>query len=487
MDYFIDNENYNTLNGAYSILEGIINPSEPPPPPPPPPPSSGGPLRVHSGNRRYVTDNSGKPIYLAGVSTWNEYQIYPKYAGELDYTTYLDYLVQYDMNTTKFRIWESMASTPSSHLPYARTGPGLAIDGLPKFDLYKYNQGFFDRLRQRVILAGQRGIYVSVSLFHWREEKGGTNPHFQYKDHPYHPNNNINGVNPDSNNDGYGLELQTLDNPSVTNVQKAYIRKVIDTLNDLDNVYWEFAIEGQINSVMWQYTLIEYIHSYESTKPKQHLVTMRGGGSQVNNDILRQSPADIIAPGHSWGTSDFNKAATDPIDEQGKKISISDVDNYDWWSDSAGVSTWWFPTWPWKNFTRGVHVLPLEAPPTYIRNGNTTSYKTHGGDMPEYQKMRSNFKYMREYSQRIDLVNMVPRSDLCSSGYCLAYPNNQYLAYLPNGGTVSLNLTGAAGTFRVEWLNTSNGAKIPAQNVSGGGSRSFTTPFSGDGVLYIYK
>ena len=49
--------------------------------------------------------------------------------------------------------------------PWQRTGPGLALDGKPKFDLNLFNQSYFDRLRSRVIAAGERGIYVSIMLF----------------------------------------------------------------------------------------------------------------------------------------------------------------------------------------------------------------------------------------------------------------------------------------------------------------------------------
>ena len=38
--------------------------------------------------------------------------------------------------------------------PYLRTGPGLANDGLPKFDLTAWDQAYFQRLRERIMLAG---------------------------------------------------------------------------------------------------------------------------------------------------------------------------------------------------------------------------------------------------------------------------------------------------------------------------------------------
>ena len=35
-------------------------------------------------------------------------------------------------------------------LMYKRTGPGLALDGKPKFDVTEFEQAYFDRLRERV-------------------------------------------------------------------------------------------------------------------------------------------------------------------------------------------------------------------------------------------------------------------------------------------------------------------------------------------------
>ena len=62
--------------------------------------------------------------------------------------------------------------------------------------------------------------------------------------HPFNALNNINGINGDSNSDG-GLGIFRLINPGVTRLQEAYVRKVIDTVNDLDNVLYEISNENQ--------------------------------------------------------------------------------------------------------------------------------------------------------------------------------------------------------------------------------------------------
>src|SRR4029450_624577 len=48
--------------------------------------------------------------------------------------------------------------------PWVRAGPGAAKDGKPKFDLDRFAPAFFDRLRERIVAAGRRGVYVSVML-----------------------------------------------------------------------------------------------------------------------------------------------------------------------------------------------------------------------------------------------------------------------------------------------------------------------------------
>jgi hypothetical protein len=85
---------------------------------------------------------------------------------------------------------------------------------------------------------------------------------------------------------------------------------------------------------------------------------------------------------------------------------------------------------------------------------------------------------------------MTPRPDLCSSGYCLANPaasGAEYLVYLPTGGSVSVNLSGASGALSVEWFNPSNGTAIEGGTTSGGSIHFFTAPFQGDAVLYIHQ
>jgi len=86
----------------------------------------------------------------------------------------------------------------------------------------------------------------------------------------------------------------------------------------------------------------------------------------------------------------------------------------------------------------------------------------------------------KRYADRMDLAAMVPINNLSQTGYCLANPGKEYLAFQPgNKGEFTVNLKDAAGTFKVEWLDVYADRVVPGKAVEGGGVRTFTTPFAG--------
>ena len=133
------------------------------------------PLTRSANNPNYFALPDGTPVYLTGSHTLEQpakrrFDVSPCFA-RLHWLSQLDAKQQFNF----MRLW-NIAEQPYSAawttspwytdpLPYARTGPGLAADKKPKFDLNTFNQAYFDRLRARVIEAGQHGIYVDVMLF----------------------------------------------------------------------------------------------------------------------------------------------------------------------------------------------------------------------------------------------------------------------------------------------------------------------------------
>ncbi len=327
-----------------------------------------GPLRLHPENPRYFTDGSGRAIYLTGSHTWLNLQDGgPKFPpAAFDYDKYFDLLQKQNHNFTRLWNWESPVWVlPDSSmiwldpLPFQRTGPGNASDGRLKFDLTGFNPGYFDRLRKRVAAAGDRGIYVGIMLFQGfsisRKSKSRKDTPWKY--HPLNQANNVNGIHGDSDGDGEGYETHELRIAGVTRVQEAFVRKVIDAVNNLDNVIYEIGNECHGGSTEWQYHMIDFIHDYERGKPKQHPVWMsfqwdgmKGSGT---NENLFKSPAIAASPGNVAARGDYTK---DPPPGTGRKIMIID-------SDHVGATNLDRAAWAWKCFTRGLHPILMDDPP----------------------------------------------------------------------------------------------------------------------------
>ena len=203
-----------------------------------------GPLRVHPDNPRYFADRAGRAVYLTGSHTWNnllDSAPIGKPLRTFDYDAYLDLLQPRHHNFIRMRAWEAGENQSYYEpVPYARTASG-------KYDLHQFNPAYFDRLRSRVAAARERGVYVSVMLFQgWSiYSHGYGNP---WPLHPFNAANNVNGINGDADGDGEGKEVHSLKVPAVTRLQEAYLRKVVDTVNDLDNVLYEVTNETAISA-----------------------------------------------------------------------------------------------------------------------------------------------------------------------------------------------------------------------------------------------
>jgi hypothetical protein len=433
---------------------------------------------VHPLNPRYFTDGNGKAVYLTGSHTWDNFHDKPPKV--FDYISYLDFLQRYNHNF--IRMWSGQELINETPAIYERTGPGKALDGGLRVDLSRFNETYFERLRNRVMAAQSRGFYVSVKLFHGDNVLNeGKNKN--WPNHPFNKDNNINKINGDSNGDNVGLEAHTLQIHAITAFQEAYVRKVIDALNEFDNVLYEISNEEagtpyNPGNTLWQYHWINYIKNYEKTKKsKQHPVIMTAQWpADGANAVLIGSPADAISPLED----PYRK---DPPASDGRKVIIADVDHI-----------WPFPPqrgWIWKSFIRGNQPILMDW--------------YHGGDPvwisnDEQEAMRMNMGYTLRYAQKIDLSSMTPWNNLSSSGYCLADPYKEYLIYLPSrkrnsipvvgrffNNSVTVNLVGAEKIFNIEWFNCATGETINGGTIMGGGERSFKAPFSGEAVLYIHK
>jgi len=441
-----------------------------------------GPLRRNPANPRYFTDDTGRAVYLTGCHTWNNLADMGKAdpPPAFDFTHYLDFLEGLNHNFIRLWAWDMLCTWDERDtvrpFPWARTGPGLALDGKPKLDLLKYDDEYFDRLRTRVAEAQERGIYVSVMLFEaWAVF---TSNRTRREMHLFGKDNSVNGMDlAASEKDGVLRDWITLDNPRVIAAQEAYVREVVRAVNEHDNVLYEICNEAGRHSHDWQDHFIAFIRRCEGGLPKRHPVGTTGGMGTIN-ERLYASAADWISPegwapegergGYREGDCTWGEAPHD----RGDKVVLLDTDHI-WGIGGHEV-------WAWKSFCRGYNVLYMDRCDDF-----PNAFFDH-----EWWPERSNLELRREmgrirgFAERMDLNTATPRNDLSSTGYCLARPGHGYLVYQPEGGPFRVSLE--AGEYQYEWHDPSTGEASETGTVgAGAGERTFAAPFEGDAVLYL--
>jgi hypothetical protein len=181
---------------------------------------------------------------------------------DFDFTSYLNYLSENGMNLT--RIYPGgMFEPPDKYIPGNPLGPRqgrqilpweksdqqgannlLAEKGKPayKYDLEKWNTGYFKILKSFVEFAGKKNIIVEVAFFNG-----------MYADcwplMPMYHGNNIQNIGRYELKD-CGIYTTTDEkNKDIIKYQKAYIKKITAELNEFDNLIYDLCDEPSLQGL----------------------------------------------------------------------------------------------------------------------------------------------------------------------------------------------------------------------------------------------
>jgi len=495
-----------------------------------------GPLAVSRSNPRWFTiaaSASNRAVYLTGSHIWNNLQdgMGPGSAcaetpERFDFPGYLKFLKERGHNFIRLWRWEqfrSQAAGGGFHLcmtpqPWRRIGAGpgggSAKDGKPKFDLSRIDEAFFERLRNRVIAAGNEGIYVAVMFFDgWALHLSPAPDNVE--GHPFFAANNVNGIGITSIRDYQVLPLD----PRVREIQETYIRKMVDALHDLPNVLYEVANEssggGAVDknfarmlglgdppdwgdSTSWQYWVIDVVKQHErekgyQTHPMGMTMQFPVADQTKVNDPLFASRAEWISPGYDDEIfaggghpmapgSPASRWFDDPPVGDGRKVIITDTDHY---APGKGDALW-----AWKSFLRGHHTILMDF--GLIGGTNPADPNAAPPGVPPYSAFEAARYAMgdtRRYADRMKLMDMVPRGDLSTTRYALANPGVEYLVLQPAETNAEFQVTLTAGTYAVEWfsVNARETARGTSKTVKKEGPVNFkpSSVKSGPAVLYL--
>jgi hypothetical protein len=250
------------------------------------------PLALHPDNPHYLLFR-GRPTVL--VTSTEHYGAVLNLG--FDYVPYLDELKACGLNLTRtfsgvycedqksFNIKGNPLAPAAGKLvcPWARSAtPGYANGG-NKFDLAKWDDAYFARLKDFLAQAGKRGIVVELVLFCPFYEDS------MWKLSPMNAQNNANGIGKVPR-----TEVYTLKHPDLVALHETLTRKIVSELRDFDNLYYEVCNEPYFGGVtgQWQDRIIAAIVEAEANFPHKHLIARNiANGAQK---IEKPNPAVSI-------------------------------------------------------------------------------------------------------------------------------------------------------------------------------------------------
>jgi hypothetical protein len=121
---------------------------------------------------------------------------------------------------------------------------------------------------------------------------------------------------------------------------------------------------------------------------------------------------------------------------------------------------------------------------SYYQDGSITRNQRY---YYRYDEMRRNLGYARDFALKMDLNACVPHGELCTSGYCLANPGKDYLAFFPAGGYEGMSLWGHPGQFQAQWFDPVTGKTYDGGIIKGDSRHTMSAPFNGMSVLYLRR
>lgn len=427
------------------------------------------PIALHPDNPHYFTYED-KPVVL--ITSGEHYGAVLNL--DFDYVTYLETLSKDGLNLTRvftgayleplgaFNIGgNTLAPTFEKFIcPWQRTESSGDTSG-NKFDLTKWNETYFTRLKDFMREAEKRKVVVELALFCPFYEDA------QWNLSPMNSTNNINGVGPVDRTHVYTLDKSN----GLLEVHDALVRKIVSELKEYSNLIYEICNEPYFGGVSmeWQLHIASLIQNEEKEFSYQHLISQN-----IANDSLR-----IENPHPAVSVFNFHYAYPPVAVAQNFHLNKVIGDNETGF-DGQADSTYRREGWSFI-LAGGALYNNLDYSFTADHEDGSFQYaeKQPGGGTPA---LRKQLGYLKNFVTGFDFLKMKPDTTVTGSGlgssnaYVLAEAGKQYAIYIFGKGPLTLDLSVPEGTYALEFMDPLTGASDQRQSVESNGKVSITSP-----------
>jgi hypothetical protein len=406
---------------------------------------------------------------------------------EFDYVRYLEELKAHGFNLTRifsgtyrevpgsFSITgNTLAPARGQFLcPWARSATPGASDGGHKFDLTRWDEEYFARMKDFIRRADARGVVVELVFF--------CTMYFEdvWRASPMFIGNNVNGIGEVGRQEVYGGR-----DPALLAVQRAVVERLVRELNAFDNLYYEICNEPYERGGLtreWNDQMIDTIVATEAGLPKKHLIAQ--GFPRSAKRIHELNPRVSILNFHA---------------ERPRAVRLNDSHNRVVAMDETGGADrtdlkYRTEGWSW--------ILSGGAVYNHLDFSFTTDHPdgsafplppgTPGGGGPA---LRKQLQVLKQFIERFEFVRMTPdgaaildarilgltarrNSDAEPAAHVLSEPGRAWAIYVPGGTQAELDLNLPAGGYHAEWLSPLSGGVLERQDFRHeGGSRTVRSP-----------
>jgi hypothetical protein len=463
-----------------------------------------GPISLHPKNPHYFLFR-GKATAL--ITSGEHYGAVMN--ADFDYHKYLATLAADGLNYTRlfpgsyvevpgqsFGIQRNDIAPAQGRLiaPWARGAtPGYAGGG-NKFDLDRWDEGYFRRLHDFLAEASKRGVVVEISLF------SSTYGEMQWRLSPLNPDNNVNGTEISD-----WKKVNTLENGNILLYQERYARKLVSEANSFDNVIFEIQNEpfadrplvaGVVNpylfppnrtqfpnsieladevSIAWQTRVAQWISTEEATLPNRHLI--------AQNYCDFGLPVRELIPGVS--IVNFHYAFPETASSN---YGLGKIVGYDE-TGFLGQEDEGYRRQAWNFMLSGGGVFDALDYSFSVGHEDGTDIKPNGpgGGSPTF---RQQLGILSTFLGRFSVVDLAPDThtvERAGGSYArvLSRPGHEYAMYFDGDGPAEITLDLPSGNYSGEWIDTRTGQSEQVQRFeTGGGKKDLRSPAFKNGIAF---
>lgn len=460
--------------------------------------SAAQPLRLHPQNPHYF-EFRGRPTVI--ITSGEHYGALLNL--DFNYTRYFQALERDGMNSTRtfagayceppdaFKITQNTLAPKANRFisPWARSDQPGYSNGGNKFDLARWDDAYFHRLRDFMTEASKRGIIVELNLFC---------PFYQesmWKLSPMNTANNVNTVGAVARTNVYTLDKHG----GLLPFQEAMTRKIVRELKGFDNLYYEICNEPYFGGVTreWQHHIVDVIVGTEHELGVKHLISQ----NIANKKARVEDPHPAI--------SIFNFHYASPPDAVAMNYGLNKVigDNE---TGFRGTNDAPYRMEAWDFIVAGGALFNhLDYSFVAGHEDGTFAYPASqpGGGNPDFRKQ---LRFLRNVIANYDFLRMQPEPDMVKGAFpagvtmralhgrdkgCLAYlrtglgatrNNPRQTAFSADELRFSFDLP--KGTFKAQWLNPGTGSILKTETIDHtGGFREFSAPAFQDDIALALK